>query len=169
MKREKNNTKQSAAKVWRNNLFLLKLMFGASPSFVIFMVLDSIRNQVSIFFEHTYGIGYVLEAAEFHYPFVRVARFLLILAACITLGMVFTVVAGDYIQEKERPKVREKIKMLLYEKTKELDLACYDNPEYYNEMVLAISRSMRRLTDVKLFCAIRRRALRSLYPREFTS
>lgn len=140
MKREKNNTKQSAAKVWRNNLFLLKLMFGASPSFVIFMVLDSIRNQVSIFFEHTYGIGYVLEAAEFHYPFVRVARFLLILAACITLGMVFTVVAGDYIQEKERPKVREKIKMLLYEKTKELDLACYDNPEYYNEMVLAISQ-----------------------------
>ncbi len=151
MKKEKNNTKQSAAKVWRNNLFLLKLMFGASPSFVIFMVLDSIRNQISIFFEHTYGIGYVLEAAEFHYPFVRVARFLLILAACITLGMVFTVVAGDYIQEKERPKVREKIKMLLYEKTKELDLACYDNPEYYNEMVLAISEVDKQIDRCETF------------------
>lgn len=151
MKKEKNNTKQSVAKVWRNNLFLLKLMFGASPSFVIFMVLDSIRNQISIFFEHTYGIGYVLEAAEFHYPFVRVARFLLILAACITLGMVFTVVAGDYIQEKERPKVREKIKMLLYEKTKELDLACYDNPEYYNEMVLAISEVDKQIDRCETF------------------
>ena len=151
MKKEKNNTKQSAAKVWRNNLFLLKLMFGASPSFVIFMVLDSIRNQISIFFEHTYGIGYVLEAAEFHYPFFRVARFLLILAACITLGMVFTVVAGDYIQEKERPKVREKIKMLLYEKTKELDLACYDNPEYYNEMVLAISEVDKQIDRCETF------------------
>ncbi|MDE6990257.1 MAG: ABC transporter ATP-binding protein/permease [Lachnospiraceae bacterium] len=125
--------------VWRNNWFLIKLMFSASPSFMIFTLMDSIRNQISIFFEHTYGIGYVLEAAEFHYPFRQVAQFILILAGCITLGMVFTVVAGDYIQEKERPKVREKIKMLLYEKTKELDLACYDNPEYYNEMVLAIS------------------------------
>lgn len=125
--------------VWRNNWFLMKLMFSASPSFMIFTLMDSIRNQISIFFEHTYGIGYVLEAAEFHYPFRQVAQFILILAGCITLGMVFTVVAGDYIQEKERPKVREKIKMLLYEKTKELDLACYDNPEYYNEMVLAIS------------------------------
>ena len=137
--KDKNDTKQSAATVWQNNWFLIKLMFTASPAFIIFMVLDAIRNQVSIFFEHTYGIGYVLEAAEFHYPFRQVAQFLLILAACITLGMVFTVVAGDYIQEKERPKVREKIKMLLYEKTKELDLACYDDPEYYNEMVLAIS------------------------------
>ena len=151
MRKDKNGTKQSAAMVWRNNWFLLKLMFSASPSFVIFMVLDSIRNQVSIFFEHTYGIGYVLEAAEFHYPFVRVARFLLILAACITLGMVFTVVAGDYIQEKERPKVREKIKMLLYEKTKELDLACYDNPEYYNEMVLAISEVDKQIDRCETF------------------
>ena len=139
MKQDQSGTKQSAAMVWRNNWFLIKLMFSASPSFMIFTLMDSIRNQISLFFEHTYGIGYVLEAAEFHYPFRQVAQFILILAGCITLGMVFTVVAGDYIQEKERPKVREKIKMLLYEKTKELDLACYDNPEYYNEMVLAIS------------------------------
>ena len=137
--------------VWRNNWFLLKLMFCASPSFIIFMVMDSIRNQVSIFFEHTYGIGYVLEAAEFHYPFRQVAQFILTLAACITLGMAFAVVAGDYIQEKERPKVREKIKMLLYEKTKELDLACYDNPEYYNEMVLAISEVDKQIDRCELF------------------
>lgn len=151
MKKDQNVTKQSAAMVWRNNWFLLKLMFRASPSFIIFMVMDAIRNQVSIFFEHTYGIGYVLEAAEFHYPFRQVAQFILILAACITLGMVFTVVAGDYIQEKERPKVREKIKMLLYEKTKELDLACYDNPEYYNEMVLAISEVDKQIDRCELF------------------
>ena len=136
---EKKETKQSVKEVFSNNFFLLKLMFTASPAYIIFMALDSIRNQVSIFFEHTVGIGYVLEAAEFHYPFKRVAAVILILAACITLGMVFTVIAGDYIGEKEKPKIREKIKMMLYEKAKELDLECYDNPEFYNEQVLAIS------------------------------
>ena len=69
MKQDQSGTKQSAAMVWRNNWFLIKLMFSASPSFMIFTLMDSIRNQISIFFEHTYGIGYVLEAAEFHYPF----------------------------------------------------------------------------------------------------
>lgn len=137
--RKKDETKQPMKMIWKNNIFLIKLCLSASPSFIIFAVLDSIRNQVSIFFEHTYGIGYVLEAAEFNYPFIKVASFILILAACITLGMVFTVFVGDYIMEKERPKVQEKIKLMLYEKAKELDLECYDNPEYYNKMVLALS------------------------------
>ena len=106
---------------------------------MIFAVLDSVRNQVSIFFEHTYGIGYVLEAAEFHYPFRQVAMFLLILAGCITLGMVFTVFVGDYVMEKERPKIREKIKFQFYEKARELDLECYDNPEYYDQLVLVLA------------------------------
>lgn len=139
---EKNNavnTKQSVKQVWKNNLFLIKLCFRASPAYILFMTLNAARNQVSIFFEHTYGIGYVLEAAEFHYPFRKVAAFLLILAACITAGMIFAVITGDYIAAKELPKVRRKIKLALYEKAKELDLQCYDNPDYYNELVLVIS------------------------------
>ena len=139
LEKQKADKKQSAATVWKNNFFLIRLCFTASPAFIIFPVLDSMRNQISIFFEHTVGIGYVIEAAEFHYPFWQVARFILILAAGITLGMVFTVFVGDYIMERTRPKVREKVKLLLYEKAKDLDLECYDNPDYYNKMVLALS------------------------------
>ncbi|MBR4083805.1 MAG: ABC transporter ATP-binding protein [Lachnospiraceae bacterium] len=120
-------------------------MFTASPVYVIFMALEAIRGQLSIFFEHTVGIGYVLEAAEFNYPFKRVATVILILAGAITLGMVFTVFVGDYLGEKERPKIREKIKMMLYDKAKDMDLACYDNPEFYNEQVLAISEVDRQI------------------------
>lgn len=132
-------TKQSAKQVFKNNFFILKMCFSASPIYFIFMTLDAVRGQLSIFFEHTYGIGYVLESAEFGYPFRDVARFLLILAAGITLGMIFTVVVGDYLGRKEMPKIRRSVKMKLYEKAKELDLQCYDDPEYYNELVLAVS------------------------------
>ncbi len=132
-------TKQPVKQVFQNNYFILKMCFKASPVYFIFMILEAIRGQLSIFFEHTYGIGYVLEAAEFGYPFWDVARFLLILAGAITLGMVFTVVVGDYLGRKELPKIRRSVKMKLYEKAKELDLQCYDNPEYYNELVLAVS------------------------------
>lgn len=145
MSQKNDETKQSMSRVWKNNWFLIKLCFTASPSYLIFAVLDTIRNQISIFFEHTYGIGYVLEAAEFHYPFRQVATFILILAGCITLGMVFTVFVGEYILEKERPKIREKVKLLLYEKAKVLDLECYDNPEYYDKLVLAISEADKQI------------------------
>lgn len=138
-KKKKDETTQSVKTVISNNWFLIKLCISASPAYVIFPVLDAVRNQVSIYFEHTVGIGYVLEAAEFGYPFRKVALVILILFLAITAGMVFTVWAGDYVQEKNRPKVREKIKLMLYEKAQELDLECYDNPKYYDEMVLAIS------------------------------
>ena len=149
MKQEK--TKQSVKQVFGNNFFFLKLMLKASPGYVIFQVLDAMRNQISIFFEHTIGIGYVLEAAEFGYPFPKVARFILILAGAITLGMVFTVFAGDFMAEKERPKVREKIKMMLYEKARSVDLKCYDDPDFYNEQVLAISEVDKQIERVLEF------------------
>lgn len=142
---KKINTKQSVKQVWKNNMFLIKLCFSASPAYIILMTLDAARNQISIFFEHTYGIGYVLEAAEFHYPFWKIGSFLIILAACIGIGMLFSVIVTDYIAAKELPKVRRKVRMALYEKARELDLERYDNPDYYNDLVLAISEADKQI------------------------
>lgn len=144
-KDDKLNTKQTVKQVLGNNLFFLKLCFTASPMYLIFTTLNAIRNQVSIFFEHTYGIGYVLDAAQYHYPFKDVLVFILILAGCISLGMIFAVFAGDFIEARELPKVRMKVRMALYEKAKTLDLECYDNPEYYNELVLAIGEADKQI------------------------
>lgn len=143
--KQTTTTKQSVKQVCQNNWFLIKLCFSASPLYIIMMTLDATRNQLSIFFEHTFGIGYVLEAAEFRYPFHRVALFILILAGCITLGMLFSVVVTDYWAARELPKVRRKVKMMLYEKARELDLERYDNPEYYNELVLTITEADKQI------------------------
>lgn len=138
-KTEKNNVNHSVKQVISNNIFWLSLMFKASPKYMILATLDSIRNEFSIFMEHTMLIGYVLEAAEFHYEFKRVAITILVAAGLIGLGMLFSVYSYAYTAEIEKPKVKEKIKLLLYEKAKELDLECYDNPDFYNEQVLVLS------------------------------
>ncbi|MBR4277393.1 MAG: ABC transporter ATP-binding protein [Lachnospiraceae bacterium] len=139
-KEEKLKTKQSVKTVFANNFYMLGLIFKASPSLVLCQATDAVRGQLSIFFEHTVLIGYVLEAAEFGYPFKHVAGIILLLAALITIGMVFTVYQADYVGPKESPKVRQKIKMMLYEKARDMDLECYDDPEFYNSQVLAISQ-----------------------------
>lgn len=152
MTKEKNeNTKQSVKEVFKNNAFMIKLMYQASPIYIITLALDAIRSEVSIFCEHTLLIGYVLAAAEYGYPFRRVAGVILIVAALITLGMVFTVYAGDCVGEREKPKVREKIKMMLYEKAKQVDLDCYDNPDFYNDQVMAISEIDKQMERVAKF------------------
>ena len=150
-KEERQKTKQSIKTVFANNFFMLKQIFSASPSFVLFQAADAVRGQVSIFFEQTVLIGYVLDAAEFGYPFKKVAHVILLLAALITIGMFFTVYQGEYVGPRERPKVRQKIKMKLYEKARDMDLECYDDPEFYNSQVLAISEIDNQIDRVMKF------------------
>ena len=114
-------------------------------------IIDGIRAPLSIFFEHTYGVGYILEAAEFHYPFKKVLLFLIILTIGVSLGMIFTVYVGDCLIEKERPKLKRKIKMMLYEKVKDVDLKCYDNPDFYNNLVLAVNESDKQIERCSTF------------------
>lgn len=90
-------------------------------------------------------LGMCWKAAEFHYPIREVAVFLIGIAICITLGMVFSVIVNNYWAVRELPKVQRKVKMMLYEKAKDLDLQCYDNPDYYNELVLAISEADKQI------------------------
>ena len=138
-KNKKEKTNQSVKEVFGNNIFLINLIIKASPLYLILIGLDSIRNQVSIFLEHTVGMGYVLEAAEFKYPFKQVAIIVLVIALVISLGMLFSAFVVNYYSQKEVPKVREFIKMKLYEKAKDVDLECYENTEFYNSQTLAIS------------------------------
>ena len=51
---EKEKIKQPASQVVKNNFFFMKMMFNASPKFIIFPALDAIRGEVSIFIEHVF-------------------------------------------------------------------------------------------------------------------
>jgi len=152
-------TKQPFRQVLSNNLFILKICFSASPVYIIAFILDILRNQILIFVEHTYGIAYVLESVEFGRPFHNVAVFLINLFILIGIGMIYGAFVSHKLAPKALPKMKQKLKFMLYEKAQKLDLECYDNPEYYNEFVLAVSESdkqVERLLELfnKLFTGL---------------
>lgn len=137
--------KQSFKQVIDNNLFILKICFSASPIYIITYIFDVIRNQVLIFCEHTYGIGFVLESVEFGRSFREVAIFIIVLFFLILAGMIYGAFAQDVYAKKGLPKIKQRVKSMLYEKAQELDLECYDNPKYYNEFVLAVSEADKQV------------------------
>lgn len=142
---KKSKAKHSFQQVWSNNLFLIRLCYQASPAYVILVTFDVVRNSLSVFLEHTYGIGYVLEAAEFHYPFRQVAVFVLALVLFVTAEMIFSAWVANYIAAKYLPRVRQNVRMILYEKAAGVDLKCYDDPEYYNELMLVMSEADKQI------------------------
>ena len=137
----KDKKSPNVKKIWMNNWFIISLSFKTAPVFMIYMIFEEIKQGVLVFLEHTYGIHYVLEAAEYGKPFILVVRFLSIILASWAISFVFSGIFQNYISQKGMLKIQKKLKELIYDKVKDIDLECYDNPEYYNNFVLAISES----------------------------
>lgn len=140
-----NTKKTKERSVLSNNLFMFKILWQATPVFTIMIILEAIRHDGMVFFEHTYGVSYVLESVEFGRPFHEVMLFLVLLTVLIMFSAIYSNVFSSYISIKYLPKVKEKLKLMLYEKARNLDLSCYDDPDYYNEFVLAVSEAERSI------------------------
>ena len=143
---KKKDNKQKLKRILSNNWFIIKISFETAPFFMLFMIFIAIQAQCLIFLEHTYGIKFVLEAVEFHKPFPVVVQFLLIVMISWAISFLLGTIYTNNVQQKSLPKIQKRLKEIMYEKAKELDLECYDNPEYYNEFVLSLSEADKSIT-----------------------
>lgn len=137
----KKKKSQNTKKVWSNNWFIIKMSFQTAPVFMIYMIFEQIKQAGLVFLEHTYGIHFVLEAAEYGKPFIQVIRFLSIIMASWGISFIFSGIYNNYVAQKGLLKIQKRLKDIIYDKVNEIDIECYDNPEYYNNFVLAISES----------------------------
>ncbi len=135
------NDSSSFRKIIRNNWYLWKLCYTTEPKYTVLSILETIRNELVIFLEFTFALNYVLECAEFGKPFKEAAVFLICLLAFVMLGLLFNAYVYQKLQMKAQPKLKQAIKERLFQKAKEIDLECYDNPAFYNEYVLAVSEA----------------------------
>lgn len=128
-------------RVLENHLFLWKLCYKTAPGYMIYVLFDAFRYQFIIFLEHTIGIGYVLHCAEYNEPFYKAA---LVIGGVLLFNMTIMVPDGYFIHgatPRTKPKLYKALKEPLYKKAAEIDLSCYDDPNYYNEFVLAVSEA----------------------------
>jgi len=94
-----------------------------------------------IFLEHTLGIRYVLHCAEYGEPFYKA---FIVIGIILLINMIQIIPDGYFIHGmtyRAKPKLYQALKEQMYQKAQELDLACYDNPEYYNDFVLAVAEA----------------------------
>lgn len=134
-------TQKKFVEIIKNNWFLFKICFKAAPLYVILDIVEIIRNEIVVFLEFTFGLNFVLECAEFGRPFRTAATFLILLLSFVALGLLFNAFLFQKIQQKSEPKIKQALKEMLYKKAKEIDLKCYDDPEFYNNYVLAVSEA----------------------------
>lgn len=140
--------KHSFKNVLADNWFLFKLCFKTAPVCVILLIVEYVRNEAVIFLEFTFGLNYVLECAEFGRPFREAAVFLLCLLGFVVLGLLFNAYLYQKVQMKSVPKMKQALKEMMYQKAREIDLACYDDPQFYNDYVLSVSEAENQVDRI---------------------
>lgn len=125
----------------KNQLFLWKLCFKTCPGYMIYFLYDAFRYQGIIFLEHVLGIRYVLHCAEFHEPFVKAFMYI---GLILLINLLQIIPDGFFIYGwsfRCKPKLYRALKEQMYKKASEIDLSCYDDPDYYNDFVLGVSEA----------------------------
>ena len=134
-------TQKTKGSVLKNQVFLWKLCFKTCPGYMIYHLYDAFRYQGIIFLEHVLGIRYVLRCAEFHEPFTKV---LFYIGLILLINIIQIIPDGFFIygwQYKYKPRLYRALKEQMFQKASEIDLHCYDDPNYYNDFVLSVSES----------------------------
>lgn len=133
--------KRQYGKGIRNNLFLIKLSFKTAPLYMCDLLFESLKQQGLNFLEHTIGIYVLLSAVEEKKDYSYVATYIGIIIACWMVSFYLSALFNNLIGIKGEARVLMKLREILYKKARDMDLSCYDDPEYYDEFVLSISEA----------------------------
>ena len=141
-------------KVIHNNLHMLKIFFRAVPLYSVGLILLTVARSVLF---NTVGnvlfIQYIVKSVEFaiaHPEETQRTLTQLIVVACVYYGLVLlsnTVIEGIFhnsLTKNAEIKVHHIFSKMMFEKSSSIDLGCYDDQKYYNDLVAANNESSNR-------------------------
>ncbi len=131
----------STKRMMSNNFFLLRLMFQGTPFYAFSIVVEAVRHNLVNFLEQTICVYLILDIIETRKPYTNV---LWVVGLFLLLDFGAAAISNLYEQKiklKYLPIAQKNLKEMLYRKAGTVDLACYDDTEYYNDFMLSVSEA----------------------------
>lgn len=151
----KGNDEMKEMLTWRQVIaqqwFLTRFCFKHTPGFMAYHLFEAIKLQVSIFFEFTFAMNYVLTVAEEGGDFRKVLWCMGILMAAIAVSTVTFAIYKHYVFPRGKQTLYQALRLEIYEKAKEIDLSCYDDKDFYENFILATEETDRCLDRFLVF------------------
>lgn len=125
----------------KNNCFMLKYILRYVPGLIIYTFLLNIYSGIVSTFTSVYVAKYILDSFQSRRSMYEIILFLL----AVILANVLMAAAGAYYDEvfylKRKEILYKKMHTELFQKAKQIELACYDNPEFYNDFIWSVNQS----------------------------
>ena len=139
--------KQKITKIIKNNFIMLRAIAKHTPMYFVLMIAEGLIwgciNSASAVFNYN-----LLNAISTGADFLYAAKIIAVMAGFYLLAYAFDkwywLVQNPILKKKLHLKMHEE----LFLKALSLDLACFDDPEFYNDFVWAMNESDKRAIEV---------------------
>lgn len=134
-------SKKTEHSMLSNMLFFMKLLFSVSPLLVIGECIWGIILTLPERLISVLGIKYMIDIVTSGERLNRVFVVVGVIALVLIISKLAAWLFREFFWNVEREKVYKGLNSKLYEKAKSLDLASYDDPDFYNNFILTIESS----------------------------
>lgn len=152
------------ASYFRNNQYILKLLWRIQKGRVIGELFYSALNYIYWIFYDILFLQYLVESLEKGRSFSQIMTFLLL----TLLGFAIPNILSSWYVHVYKPKsganIFEAVNTMLFEKATRVELQCYENADFYNRFTLAMKDCEQRLAQiVENQCTILTSSIASLF------
>ncbi len=146
MKKDKEK-KHSPARVMRNIRFMLRYVLRYTPSWIAVTLCEAFGRGawhiIGVFFTK-----YLFDAIEAGVDFETVLLWTLLVTLYSVIFELFNKWRLEVYTPKAKLILHEGMQSELYKKAREIDLASYDDPDFYNDFIWAIRESDARVSQM---------------------
>lgn len=151
---KKEEKKIKAGAILKNNIFLFRIAWKYAPFYVILAMFEGviwgINNAIELYYTKM-----LFDMIGNGKPFLEVLNLIIFMALYNILLYTFHYWYWKIKKPIEQKGLQYRLHSVLFEKARALDLACYDDPEFYNDFIWSInesdSRVQKQLDDFSKF------------------
>ncbi len=145
----KKKEKKTGHGMISNIFYMLKIIFKLSPGLVIGEIAEKLLASLPSRLVSVIGLKFIIDevTAEDGDPQKVIVGIIAILLLLV-IGEISTSLFYELYVHKEREKLDLGIQSILYKKAAELDLAKYDDPEYYSDFIMSVEMSADNIRNI---------------------
>ena len=140
--------KQSIKHIIQNNMFMIKYLYKYTRKFFYLGFLISFLNTISGIFVSVWLFKIITDHIQIGGPFIDIAWYMLFFLALSAALQIFSAYFWEWYVPIINVKLNTAMQSELYNKAIEMDLACYDDPKYFDEYITATSNANSKVFEI---------------------
>ena len=145
---KKNKKNEKSFGTISNNLYMLGFIAKNAPSLLFFTVFFDVLSNVPWILSNVVLLKYIIDVVTSGVDFYRAGVACGIFALIVIIGTIGSTVFYEIFLPKQREKLNYKLYSQIYDKAAKMDFEAYDNPAFYNDLVLAMTSMNERVERV---------------------